>query len=254
MTYIKDTETIIAADLDGTLTESKVLMTPEMAGVISKWLETNRFAVISGAAFEQFLKQIVATLPPSTNLENLYLFPSNGAESYSFLNNEWKGQTYEKLLSPEEKETITSAVREAVKNAEVVSEEIFGEQIDYPNGEVTFSALGQLAPIEKKVVWDPAQEKRKRIVAHLAPLIPDFSVLIAGTTSINITRKGIDKAYAIAKMKELLSVDNEHIIFFGDAIFEGGNDFPATTTGVTCIKVSGPKETIVKINDLLILI
>ncbi len=250
MDHTKDAHTVIAADLDGTLTESKVLMAPDMAGTLSKWLKTNRFAVISGAAFSQFEKQVLAALQEDAKLENLYLFPINGAACHSFRDGAWTC-IYEESLSDAQKADIADAIGKAVAASGISFEELYGEQIGYRGGQVTFSALGQEAPLPPKKAFDPDQEKRKSIVSHLAPLLPDFTITIGGTTSIDITRKGIDKAYALRKMMELLAVGPEQVIFFGDAIFEGGNDFPATTTGATCIKVSGPEETMARMEDLI---
>jgi hypothetical protein len=58
-----------------------------------------------------------------------------------------------------------------------------------------------------------------------------------------VTHKGIDKAYAIGKIENFLKVCKEDIIFIGDALFSGGNDSSAYTTGVKCISVSGPDDT-----------
>ena len=249
MSYILDANTVIAADLDGTLAESKLPMTEEMSQTLNRWLSTNRFAVISGGTFTQFKKQIISVLPEGTKLENLFLFPTNGATCFIYKNKDWV-KAYEDELSSEENTIISNAVKQALEKSEFTSPEVFGEQLEFRGGQVTFSALGQQAPIEKKTPWDPDQLKRKKIVYHLAPLLTDFTISIAGTTSIDITKKGIDKAYAIEKLEQLLKVDNKHIIFFGDALFEGGNDFPATREHITCIRVANSSETMEKIWEI----
>ena len=84
MKYILDEQTVIATDLDGTLALSKLPISVKMAGVISEWLLTRRFAIISGAKYTQFEKQVLSQLPVHARLENLYLFPTNGAACYAF--------------------------------------------------------------------------------------------------------------------------------------------------------------------------
>jgi phosphomannomutase len=74
-------------------------------------------------------------------------------------------------------------------------------------------------------------------------LIPEFSVRIGGSTSIDITRPGIDKAYGIAKLRDLLHISLKEMIYIGDALFVGGNDYPAEKAGVDSIPVKGPDET-----------
>ena len=76
-------------------------------------------------------------------------------------------------------------------------EQVWGEVIEDRGSQITFSALGQQAPLEQKDKWDPDFTKRKKIKAILDTLIPEFSVRMGGATSIDITKPGIDKAYGI---------------------------------------------------------
>ena len=77
----------------------------------------------------------------------------------------------------------------------------------------------------------------------LARLIPEFSVRLGGTTSIDITRPGIDKAYGIAKLEEILGIKRDEMLFVGDAVFPGGNDYPVKEVGVLSIQVRDQNET-----------
>jgi len=83
---------------------------------------------------------------------------------------------------------------------------------------------------------DPDYVKRKKIKAILDKLIPQFSVRIGGSTSIDITKPGIDKAYGIGKLRDLLHISLKEMIYIGDALFPGGNDYPAEKAGVDCIQ------------------
>ena len=109
--------------------------------------------------------------------------------------------------------------------------------------QITFSALGQQAPLEEKNKWDSDFTKRKKIKAILDTFIPEFSVRIGGTTSIDVTRPGIDKAYGVRKLRDVLGISLKEMIFIGDSLFIGGNDYPAEETGVVSIPVQGPNET-----------
>jgi hypothetical protein len=74
-------------------------------------------------------------------------------------------------------------------------------------------------------------------------VIPNFSVRIGGATSIDITTPGIDKAYGIRKLRDILGISLKEMIYVGDALFVGGNDYPAEQAGVISIPVRGPGET-----------
>jgi hypothetical protein len=102
--------------------------------------------------------------------------------------------------------------------------------------------LGQQAPIEEKKKWDPDFARRKQIKAHLDKLIPEFSVRLGGTTSVDVTKPGIDKAYGIRKLRDTLGIAIDEMIFIGDALFPGGNDYPAEQAGVVSIRVRDPNE------------
>jgi hypothetical protein len=118
-----------------------------------------------------------------------------------------------------------------------------GRGIEDRGSQITFSALGQQAPIEEKEKWDPDFAKRKKMKAALDQLIPEFSVRLGGTTSVDITKLGIDKAYGIRKLRDILGIAIEEMIFIGDALFPGGNDYPAKEAGVVSIQVRDPNET-----------
>jgi phosphomannomutase len=115
--------------------------------------------------------------------------------------------------------------------------------IEDRGSQITFSALGQQAPLEEKKKWEPGFAKRKKIKAILDPLIPGYSVRLGGATSVDVTKPGIDKAYGIRKLRDVLGISLREMIFIGDALFAGGNDYPAEQAGVVSVCVRGPHET-----------
>lgn len=234
---------LIMCDLDGTLTESKTNMTERMGKVISKVLEHTFFAVVSGASYKQFEKQFLPYLSCRTELlSKLYLFPTNGSSCFIFEDGRWKSKYVEKL-SGSEIEQIMISFDKAIKASGIDVSFPHGDLIENRGSQVTFSGRGQRAPLEEKKAWDPDQTKRQKIVSLLIPLLPDFEVRIGGATSIDVTRKGIDKAYAIHKAEQLLNLLPEQIIFFGDALFLAGNDATAIKAKVWCMQVNGPTDT-----------
>ena len=80
----------------------------------------------------------------------------------------------------------------------------------------------------------------KELLDHL---IPEFSVRLGGTTSIDVTKSGIDKGYGIRKLRDTLGIAIEDMIFIGDALFPGGNDYAAKEAGALSIQVRDPDET-----------
>lgn len=87
-----------------------------------------------------------------------------------------------------------------------------------------------------------ALQLAKRTPALLDNMIPEFSVRLGGTTSVDATKPGIDKAYGIRKLRDILGIAIQEMIFVGDALFPGGNDYPAKEAGAMSIQVRDPNE------------
>ena len=232
---------LIVFDLDGTLAESKSPLDTEMSTLLHELLGIVKVAVISGGDWPQFEKQLLSNLPHDERLVNLSLLPTCGTKFYQY-SGSWK-KLYSEDLTADEKEKIMGSIRKATEAAEFKAQKVWGEVIEDRGSQITFSALGQQAPLEEKDKWDPDFTKRKKIKAILDALIPEFSVRMGGATSIDITKPGIDKAYGVRKLRELLGISLKKMIFIGDALFAGGNDYPAEEAGVVSIPVRGPNET-----------
>lgn len=231
---------LIVFDLDGTLAESKSSLDAEMAKLFSALLGIVKVAVISGGDWPQFKKQVLANLPHDKRLKNLSLLPTCGTKFYQYTK-DWK-KIYSEDFTADEKKKIISSLKQALASSGFKVKKVWGESIEDRGSQITYSALGQQAPIEEKKKWDPEFTKRKKIKALLDKLIPEFSVRLGGTTSVDVTKPGIDKAYGIRKLRDTLGIAIPEMIFIGDALFPGGNDYPAEQAGCVSIRVRDPKE------------
>jgi phosphomannomutase len=232
---------LIVFDLDGTLAESKAPIDADMSRLLHDLLGIVQVAVISGGDWPQFQEQVVSHLPQDKSLENLSILPTSGTKFFRYTS-DWK-ELYSEDFTPEEKENIVSSLKKAVAESGFQADKVWGEAIEDRGSQITFSALGQQAPLEEKEKWDSDFAKRKKIKAILDPLIPGFSVRMGGATSIDVTKPGIDKAYGIRKLRDVLGISLQEMIYIGDALFVGGNDYPAEQAGVVSISVRGPHET-----------
>jgi len=232
---------LIVYDLDGTLAESKSSLDPKMSALLHDLLGIVKVAIISGGNWRQFEEQVLTHLPHDERLVNLSILPTCGTQFFQY-NGEWK-RLYSEDFTADEKEKIVSSLEKAVGQAGFKAAKVWGEVIEDRGSQITFSALGQQAPLEEKEKWDPDYTKRKKIKTILDTLIPEFSVRMGGATSIDVTKPGIDKAYGIRKLRDILGISLKEMIFVGDALFPGGNDYPAEEAGVVSIPVRGPNET-----------
>jgi len=228
-------------DLDGTLAPSKSPLGADVAVLLHDLLGVMKVAVISGGDWSQFQKQLLANLPDDERMKDLYLLPTCGTQFYEYVGH-WS-KVYSEDLSYEERARIKKALQDAYDQSGTKVDRIWGEAIEDRGSQITLSVLGQEAPLEEKERWDPDFAKRKKIIAILQPMLPEFAIHMGGTTSIDITKPGIDKAYGIAKLRDQLAMPISEMLFAGDAIFPGGNDYPAQVAGVDSIQVRDPRET-----------
>ena len=190
---------LIVFDLDGTLAESKSSLDAEMSRLLGDLLGIVKVAVISGGDWPQFEKQVLSHLPHDESLVSLS--PASDVRNQFFrYARDWK-KIYSEDFTADEKQKIVSSLQKAVEQAGFKPPKVWGEVIEDRGSQITFSALGQQAPLEEKTKWDPDYAKRKKIKAIVDTLIPEFSVRMGGATSIDVTKPGIDKAYGIHKLQ-----------------------------------------------------
>lgn len=242
---------VIIFDLDSTLAESKQPLTREMGEILKNLLDKIPVAVMSGADLPQFESQFLLYLPSASNLSNLFLFPTSAAQCLEYKGGAWQS-AYDYLFTDNEKEKIIGALKVAVENTGVLKDEsTFGERIEDRGEQITWSALGQEAPLNLKEKWDSDHRKRELVVTELQKMIPEFEINIGGATSIDVTRKDISKEDGILWLEKRFNTPASEMLYVGDALFEGGNDAEVFKTSVQTKQVSGPKETLSLIQEVL---
>lgn len=243
----------VVSDLDNTLAVSKQAIDPEMAQLFTELLKRTRVAIVSGGTFEQLTKQIANQLPENVVLEHLYFLPTSGASLYTYEGG-WK-KKYEETLSEDETTRIEDAIEEAIEATGIINTATpaYGERVEARGAEVTFSALGQEAPAEEKEAWDPDMSKRHTLQAALVHLLPGFDIKLGGSTSIDITKRGVNKAFGIRKLSEQTDTAIADMIYIGDQLQNGGNDEAVKETGIVTHAVQDPSETKEFIRKLLAL-
>ncbi|KAF9639193.1 putative had-superfamily hydrolase subfamily iib protein [Lasiodiplodia theobromae] len=236
---------LIAFDLDGTLAESKQPLKDNMGEALASLLSVAHVAVISGGDWPQFQKQVASRLPAHADLSKLWLLPTTGTKLYTYQpsTSSWR-PVYAELFSDAERAAIIAAFEASLDATGFQPEQTWGPRIEDRGSQITFSALGQQAPVAAKEVWDPDFAKRSVIREDLRKRLPELSINMGGATSIDITRKGVDKGYGLKKLRDASGIPLEKMMFIGDAIFPGGNDYPAKELGLETVRVRDPEGTL----------
>jgi phosphomannomutase len=207
--------------------------------------------IISGGRFEQFDSQVLQHLGAAEELlPRLHLMPTCGTRYVGWGDGTWR-EIYAENLDEDEKSRIAEVLRRGARELGLWSDSPWGEVIEDRGSQITFSALGQQAPLQAKADWDPDGTKKAALREYAARWLPDLEVRSGGSTSIDVTRKGIDKAYGIEKLLQQLGMTPETLLFIGDRLDPDGNDFPVRATGVPCVAVSGWEETVELVTSIL---
>lgn len=251
---------VIAFDLDGTLAPSKSPMPDRMSELLDKLLDKYHVCVMSGGKFEQFQKQLLSSLKSSGGkLEKLHIMPTCGTRYYHYdiSKKDWV-RVYSEDFKPPETKKIITALNRGFDDLGYREKKAYGDCIEDRGSQVTFSALGQdivdelgEKGVELKEAWDPDNKKKKELRDYIAKLIPEFEVRVGGVTSIDVTKSGIDKAYGIKKLMELIGISKDEIFFIGDRLQEGGNDYPVKAFGIDCMEISHWQETALVVEAII---
>ncbi|MCW2849405.1 MAG: family hydrolase [Marmoricola sp.] len=243
---------LVAFDLDDTLAPSKTPMGDDMVTGLLKLLETIDVCIISGGTYGQFQTQVIARLPAGPSLRRMHLMPTCGTQYYRMTDDVWT-QVYSEPLSADERRQASDVLRDAATRLGLWESEddVFGDRIEDRGTQITFSALGQQAPVDRKHAWDPDGEKRRVLRDEVQELLPDLEVRAGGSTSIDITRRGIDKAYGMGTLMKSLDLAAHEVHFIGDRLEPGGNDYPVRSLDISVHQVEGPEHTLRHLDELM---
>lgn len=199
-------------DIDGTLTPSRDTMNPEFKAWFKQFMTTNRVALITGGDISNTIQQLGEDIVN----EVLYSFNCSGNVCYSqgkvIYQSDW--------VCPDDlQEFLTVQLAESKYPK-------YGEHIQHRIGMVNFSTVGRNASKEQRSAyyeWDKVIKQRETIAKKINEKWENIQAVVGGETSIDIMERGFDKSQILNFLV------NQDIIFFGDAIYPGGNDFSLAT-------------------------
>ena len=238
---------VIIADVDETICEPAQEISLKLAEKINLLVGKGMtIAFISGTPTAELQRMISAHL-----VQEHHLLANTGA-SYSIQHNGFSKEVHSYLLTAAEKNEIMKSFKKLIIEFQIQSMTSIEDQLQDRDSQITLSALGRHAPLELKRQFDPTGEKRMGWVEFLKKHLDHtkYEMTIGGTTSIDITRKGLDKEWAIREFMKINNFAPEEVLFIGDKLYPGGNDYPASKV-VDCIAVKNPEETLQKLKLFL---
>lgn len=242
----------ILFDLDETLAESFQPPTSAMLDRFERLLTVVPTAIITGGSYLRVEHDFLSVMHPDRDFSRLFLFPNSSAECFLFKNGSWELEYSIGALTPEEKEHIIDTILQTITEVpDFKDAPSYGNRIIDRGVQIAYTVVGLDAPQDIKMAWDPDRSKRLRFCEVLGAKLPAFEVLVGGASTIDVTRKGMDKAYGVQWLSKHLNVPVDQMLYIGDALFPGGNDYVVIGTGIQTRIVSGPDETARIIDELL---
>ncbi|HVV25598.1 MAG TPA: HAD-IIB family hydrolase [Candidatus Saccharimonadales bacterium] len=251
---------LIAFDLDGTLAPSKSTLPKRMAELFNRLLENFEVCIISGGKYELFQRQVLTQITDDPQLlKKLHLMPTSGTRYYSYdmANHEWRLE-YAEDFTADERKKIIKALEEGLKESGHKAQKTYGDVIEDRGSQITVSVFGQDIVdvlgdegVRIKEAWDPDNSKKHKLREVVAPKIPEFQVRVGGLTGVDVTKPGIDKAYGMEKLMQTAKLEKADILYMGDRIVEGGNDYAVYKMGIDCISVRNWEDTAYAIEGIV---
>lgn len=220
-------------DLDGTLTPSRQKIKPEMAAVIPSLNRT--IIVVSGSKNPQIRAQI-------GNL-SIYSLGQNGNQAIDPTGN----MLWENVLSTQEKCVVMNHINH-IRPQLTHSIPDENDLIEDRGSQISFSIYGHNAPPEEKKSCDGDFKKRRALLAE-HPFISDImEVQMGGSTCLDYFKKGYNKGANVERLIETQGWNKEDCVYFGDALFPGGND-DSVVGVIDTIKVQDEDDTLIKLRE-----
>ncbi len=237
---------VIIADVDETICETCQEISPEMASTINSLIQKGyQFAFISGTGVGELQRML------SSKLHQEHHILGTTGTNYTHMRYNLGNEKYNYSFTVEEKEEIITAFNKLISHFKIESMTTKEDQLQDRDSQITLSAIGRKAPIELKKQYDPDGNKRQVWAEFMRCELGEdkYDFKIGGTTSLDVTKKGLDKEWGIKKFAEHHNIPLNSILFFGDKIYPGGNDFPASKI-VDCVSVKSPQDTLKHLQQL----
>ena len=236
-------------DNDGTLTVARRPIRGEMAETIVAFASRFKFAIVTGSPWHDMEEQMPPEILTNPNIDywcnmgnTLY---REGKEVYN-ANNVIDFDSFNPIL------------QDILKNCPHQFHKSFPRHHEiHANCAINFTMLGRppvgepsLEDRAEYVAWDNEVGQRRWIIEYLNGKYPDYNISLGGQISVDIVKKGCDKAQVVKHYR-----DKYEIVYFGDRIYKTGNDnavaHEVVDAGGSIYSVHGPEETMKIMQNLI---
>lgn len=228
-------------DIDGTLTYPQKSLSSDIEKFLLELNKDNPVFFVTGSDYS--LAKSKSQITPLIEKNINGIFACQGCEL-------WQNGILVSKRDYEFPNTLIKKLSEYVTSSYYQNKT--GSHINMRTGMINFSVIGRNASLSERKdynSWDHLNNERKMIVNDLSNLYPYLNCTIGGEISIDIAPNGFDKSQIIAIINEILGYE-DIMVFFGDKIYPGGNDYPLGKALIDNNKknmvynVNNPKQTL----------
>jgi HAD superfamily hydrolase (TIGR01484 family) len=196
-------------DMDNTIAPSRQLILPEMFELLSNL--SLDIIIVSGQSVDKIKWQ-------SNNLPATVL-GQNGNHAIAIDGKE----IWNVPLTPEHKSEINEHINKLLS---ILDHDVNPDwnPIEDRGAQITFSPIGNTAPVEIKMVYDPDRKKREELLKKVPFESSELTVKFGGSTSLDYFHAKNHKGANVQKLIELMGWQKDDCIYYGDGLFPGGND------------------------------
>lgn len=219
-------------DVDGTLTSAREPMDNKFRSWFYTFIKNNSVYLVTGSDYEKTIEQVGKGI--CELVDAVYCCSGN---------DKWIGGVSIRRLDWCLPDMASIFLKLALADSEYPIRT--GNHIELRQGSVNFSIVGRNAsPKARKhyFEYDKSNKERAKIVEEFMSVFPDLEATIGGETGIDIYPIGKDKSQVINDFSV-----NDHTVFFGDRIYNGGNDYTLSQKVDSAITVTGWEDTWEKI-------
>ena len=234
---------LIAFDLDGTLTQHKSPMSPDIRSTLEALRSRYALLMVGAGSCRRIFTQMEG-------------FPIDVLGNYGMQYAEYDAATHDlrtvfDLHVPCDRASVL--VRAAALRERYGWTSWTGDSIEFhDSGVVTFALLGTKAAQADKLAFDPDRSRRRAAYAEVKKVFSDFNVFVGGSSSYDMAPAPYDKAYALSRLCEERGLAKEQVLFVGDDYGPGGNDEPVLLAGFPFLKIDDYRETPAKLRSMLL--
>lgn len=201
---------IFSFDVDGTLTPSRQQMDKQFHDWFWNFCDENDVCLVSGSNHEKTIEQVGADI-----FNKCVVYACSGNHIFRY----GKEYFYRQWTCPEDARTFLN-IQLNMSQFHLRT----GNHFEERHGMINFSIVGRNASKEEReayVTYDKLTKERHFIAKKFNEMFPNLEAKIGGETGLDISVRGWDKSQIMQYFSE-----DEHIVFFGDAMDPTGNDFP----------------------------